>query len=94
MNKELVDIKDELAHLNDEYAMEVFPLLKMLVPAIDEVTTEEAYQIFGSRREFDQHRREGNIHPVRGFSRKSRKFWSRAEIYNLKQAERIIMKVV
>jgi len=94
MNKELVDVKEELARLDDEYVMEVFPFLKMMVPAIDEVTTEEAYRIFGSRRDFDHHRREGNIHPVRGFSRKAKKFWSRAEIYKLKQAERMIMKVV
>jgi len=94
MNKELVDIKEELAHLDDEYAMEVFPLLKMLVPAIDEVTTEEAYQIFGSRQKFDHHRREGNIHPIRGFNKKSRKFWSRVEIHNLKKAEQLFMKIV
>ena len=94
MNKELVYIKDELDNLDEEYVMEVFPLLKMLVPTIDEVTTEEAYHIFGSRPKFDHHRKEGNIHPIRGFSKKSKKFWSRAEIYNLKKAERIVMKVV
>ena len=93
MDRELVSIKNNLIALGEEQAMMVMPFLKMLVPAIDEVSTEEAYQIFGSKRRFDHHRDAGNIYPIRGQSKKSRKFWSRTEIYNLKKAERIVMNI-
>jgi len=94
MNIELVKIKERLAEEGEAQVMAVMPFLKMLVPIIDEVSTEEAYVIFGSRQKFDYHRKAGNINPIRGFSKKSRKFWSRVEIYNLKRAEQMVMKIV
>jgi len=94
MNLELIAIKDKLNAEGEAQAMAVIPYLKILFPAIDEVSTEEAYQIFGSRAKFDYHRKEGNIHPIRGFNKKSRKFWSRVDVYNLKKAEQKVMKVV
>jgi len=94
MNRELILIKERLSDESEQQVMAVIPFLKILCPAIDEVSTEEAYRIFGSRTKFDFHRKAGNIHPIRGFSKKARKFWSRVEIYNLKKAEQIVMKVV
>jgi hypothetical protein len=93
MDRELVEIKNRLALETEEKAMYLAPYLKIFCPMIDEVSTQEAYVIFGSRDRFDFHRKAGHIHPVRGFGKKSRKFWSRVEIYNLKESERIKMTI-
>jgi len=94
MDAKLISIKNELNALDEEKAMALMPFLKMFAPTIDEIETQEAYEIFGSRKRFDHHRKEGNIYPIRGFGKKARKFWSRIDVYNLKKAEQIVMKVV
>ena len=94
MNRDLVAIKDKLTAEGEAQAMAVMPFLKLLFPVIDEVTTKEAYEIFGSRVHFDWHRKQGNIQPLKGFSRKSKKIWSRIDIYNLKKGEKMVMKFI
>ena len=93
MNAELVRLKEKLQKESEQKAMDLMPYLVIFNPMIDEVTTEEAYQIFGSRKKFDLHRQMGHIHPIRGFGKKSRKFWSRMEIYSLKKSERINLEL-
>jgi len=96
VGEDLLTIKNELDQLKEEHAMYMASLLRILVPAIDEVTTKKAQEIYGNANKFNQHKRAGNISPVRCFGKKSKTYWSRVDIYNLKRAEQLatIIKIV
>lgn len=62
-----------------------------MFPALDEVKLREAYIIAGSRKWLDYHIRKGNIKPTRkGTAKNSPRYFSRAEIVALREAEKRI----
>ena len=93
MNNELVNLKDKLSAMEEQKAVECYAMLRIANPAIDHATTKEAQKIYGNKNRFNWHVREGHIRPIRGFTEKSRKVWSRFDIYNLKKSERIILEL-
>jgi hypothetical protein len=80
--------------LSEAEAIACYKIFTIMYPIIDEVTTKEAYVIFGGRRRFDYHVKAGHIQPIRGHSKKARKYWSRTDIYNLKRAEQMTMNLI
>jgi len=93
MNAELENLKEKLSKLEEQKAVESFAMFRIANPAIDHATTKEAQKIYGDKNRFNWHVREGHIRPIRGFTEKSRKVWSRFDIYNLKKSERIILEL-
>ena len=68
--------------------MAALAVLKLQNPAFDEVKSEEAYRIAGSKRWLRYHIQQGNISPTRrGTAKNSPLYYSRLEIAALKKAE-------
>lgn len=79
------ELKQVILEMSKIAALQV---LKLQNPAFDEVRTEEAYKLVGSRRWLDFHVKEGNLRPIRrGRARNSPIYYSRLEIAALKMAE-------
>lgn len=81
----ITELKREILETTELAALQV---LKLQNPAFDEVKTEEAYKLAGSRRWLKFHIKAGNIQPIRrGRAKNSPIYWSRLEIAALKKAE-------
>lgn len=88
----ILELKRELMEATELAALQV---LKLQNPAFDEVRTEEAYKLAGSRRWLKFHIKEGNIRPIRrGRAKNSPIYWSRLEIAALKKAETTEAKLI
>jgi hypothetical protein len=86
MRTDLFTLKQATMEMAELGALAV---LKHLMPAFDEVKSEEAYKLAGSRDWLRWHIKAGNIQGYkRGTARNSPIYFSRMEIAALKQAER------
>ena len=87
MNIDLFQLKQQMLEMSQIGALAAY---RMMNPAFDEVSYIEACQMAGSRHWLDHHIKAGNIAAHRsGTAKNSKKYFSRVEIYTLKQAEKI-----
>jgi len=94
MNLRLLEIKKELSAIEESEAIKMLAILRLAIPAVDELNTKEAQDLYGSKNRFNYHVREGHIQPVKGHGTNSRKTWSRIDVHHLKKSEKIVMKFV
>ena len=84
---DLFQLKQQFLEIGEITAWAV---VRIIQPEGDEVCYSEACKLAGNRRWIDFHEKAGNLTPHRrGTAKNSKKYFSRMEIYSLKQAEKI-----